>query len=57
VKAHLGEWLREHVERKHPGHLLVGVVGWLASKVVRGTTFGLIGDLVEGVADAFVAAF
>jgi uncharacterized membrane protein YeaQ/YmgE (transglycosylase-associated protein family) len=38
--------------------LLVGVVaGWLAGKVVRGTGFGLIGDLVVGVAGAFVAAW
>jgi uncharacterized membrane protein YeaQ/YmgE (transglycosylase-associated protein family) len=38
--------------------LLVGVVaGWLAGKVVRGTGFGLIGDLVAGVGGAFVAAW
>jgi uncharacterized membrane protein YeaQ/YmgE (transglycosylase-associated protein family) len=38
--------------------LLVGIVaGWLAGKVVRGTGFGLIGDLVVGVAGAFVAAW
>ena len=38
--------------------LLVGVVaGWLAGKVVRGTGFGLIGDLVVGIAGAFVAAW
>jgi uncharacterized membrane protein YeaQ/YmgE (transglycosylase-associated protein family) len=38
--------------------LVVGVVaGWLAGKVVRGTGFGLIGDLVVGIAGAFVAAW
>jgi uncharacterized membrane protein YeaQ/YmgE (transglycosylase-associated protein family) len=38
--------------------LLVGIVaGWLAGKVVRGTGFGLIGDLVVGVAGAFVATW
>lgn len=36
--------------------LLVGIVaGWLAGKVVRGSGFGLIADLVVGVAGAFVA--
>ena len=38
--------------------LVVGVVaGWLAGKVVRGTGFGLIGDLLVGIAGAFVAAW
>ena len=38
--------------------LLVGIVaGWLAGKVVRGTGFGLIGDLVVGVAGAFFASW
>jgi uncharacterized membrane protein YeaQ/YmgE (transglycosylase-associated protein family) len=38
--------------------LVVGIVaGWLAGKVVRGTGFGLIGDLVVGIAGAFVAAW
>ena len=38
--------------------LVVGIVaGWLAGKVVRGTGFGLIGDLVVGVAGAFVASW
>jgi uncharacterized membrane protein YeaQ/YmgE (transglycosylase-associated protein family) len=36
--------------------LFVGIVaGWLAGKIVRGTGFGLIGDLVVGVAGAFLA--
>jgi len=38
--------------------LVVGIVaGWLAGKVVRGSGFGLIGDLVVGVAGAFVATW
>jgi uncharacterized membrane protein YeaQ/YmgE (transglycosylase-associated protein family) len=37
--------------------LLVGLIaGWLAGKVVRGTGFGLIGDLIVGVAGALVAS-
>jgi uncharacterized membrane protein YeaQ/YmgE (transglycosylase-associated protein family) len=35
--------------------LLVGLIaGWLAGKIVRGTGFGLIGDLVIGVVGAFI---
>ncbi|MEO8559976.1 MAG: GlsB/YeaQ/YmgE family stress response membrane protein [Rhodospirillales bacterium] len=38
--------------------LVVGIAaGWLAGKVVRGTGFGLIGDLLVGVAGAFVASW
>ncbi len=38
--------------------LFVGIVaGWLAGKVVRGSGFGLIGDLVIGVIGAFIANF
>jgi len=38
--------------------LVVGIVaGWLAGKVVRGSGFGLIGDLVVGVAGALVATW
>ena len=37
--------------------LLVGIVaGWLAGKVVRGSGFGLLGDLVIGVVGAFIAS-
>ena len=36
--------------------LFVGLVaGWLAGKVVRGAGFGLLGDIVVGIAGAFVA--
>jgi uncharacterized membrane protein YeaQ/YmgE (transglycosylase-associated protein family) len=35
--------------------LLVGLVaGWLAGQILRGTGFGLIGDLVIGIAGAFI---
>lgn len=38
--------------------LFVGLVaGWLAGKVVRGTGFGIIGDIVIGIAGALVASF
>ena len=36
--------------------LIVGIVaGWLAGKVVRGTGFGLMGDLLVGIPGALVA--
>jgi uncharacterized membrane protein YeaQ/YmgE (transglycosylase-associated protein family) len=35
--------------------LFVGLVaGWLAGKIVRGTGFGLIGDLAIGIIGAFI---
>lgn len=38
--------------------LFVGLVaGWLAGKVVRGTGFGIIGDIAVGIAGALVASF
>ena len=38
--------------------IVVGIVaGWLAGKIVRGTGFGLIGDLIVGIAGAFVAGW
>jgi uncharacterized membrane protein YeaQ/YmgE (transglycosylase-associated protein family) len=38
--------------------LFVGLVaGWLAGKIVRGTGFGIIGDIVVGIAGALIAAF
>lgn len=37
--------------------LFVGLIaGWLAGKVVRGTGFGIIGDLIVGIAGALVAS-
>jgi uncharacterized membrane protein YeaQ/YmgE (transglycosylase-associated protein family) len=36
--------------------LFVGLVaGWLAGKIVRGTGFGIIGDILVGIAGALVA--
>jgi uncharacterized membrane protein YeaQ/YmgE (transglycosylase-associated protein family) len=38
--------------------LFVGLVaGWLAGKIVRGTGFGILGDIVIGIAGAFVASW
>jgi uncharacterized membrane protein YeaQ/YmgE (transglycosylase-associated protein family) len=37
--------------------LFVGLVaGWLAGQVVRGTGFGIIGDILVGIAGALVAS-
>lgn len=38
--------------------IVVGVIaGWLAGKLVQGTGFGLIGDLVVGIIGAFIASW
>jgi uncharacterized membrane protein YeaQ/YmgE (transglycosylase-associated protein family) len=38
--------------------LVIGAVaGWLAGIIVQGTGFGLIGDILVGIAGAFVAGF
>ena len=38
--------------------LLVGLVaGWLAGKIVRGTGFGLVGDILIGIAGALIANY
>ena len=38
--------------------LVVGLVaGWLAGQIMQGTGFGLIGDLIIGVAGAFVGGW
>ena len=37
--------------------LFVGLVaGWLAGKIVRGTGFGIIGDILVGMAGALIAS-
>ena len=37
--------------------LFVGrVAGWLAGKIVRGTGFGILGDIVVGICGALVAS-
>ena len=38
--------------------LFVGLVaGWLAGQIVRGTGFGIIGDIIVGILGALVATF
>ena len=38
--------------------LFVGLVaGWLAGHIVRGTGFGIIGDLIVGIAGAFIGSW
>ena len=38
--------------------LFVGLVaGWLAGKIVRGTGFGIIGDILVGIAGALIANY
>lgn len=38
--------------------LLVGLVaGWLATQLVRGTGFGIVGDIVVGILGAFIGAW
>ena len=38
--------------------LFVGLVaGWLAGQIVRGTGFGLIGDIVVGIIGAFIGGW
>jgi uncharacterized membrane protein YeaQ/YmgE (transglycosylase-associated protein family) len=34
-----------------------GIVGWLASLMVKGSGLGLIGDVLFGIAGSFVAGF
>ena len=37
--------------------LFVGLIaGWLAGKIVRGTGFGLVGDVLVGIAGALLAS-
>ena len=38
--------------------LFVGLVaGWLAGKIVQGTGFGIVGDILVGFAGALIASF
>jgi uncharacterized membrane protein YeaQ/YmgE (transglycosylase-associated protein family) len=38
--------------------LLVGLVaGWLAGKLMKGSGFGVVGDIVIGVIGAFIGGF
>jgi uncharacterized membrane protein YeaQ/YmgE (transglycosylase-associated protein family) len=38
--------------------LIIGLIaGWLAGKVVRGTGFGIVGDMVVGIIGAVIAGW
>jgi len=38
--------------------LFVGLIaGWLAGQIVRGTGFGIIGDLLVGIVGAFIGCW
>ena len=38
--------------------VLIGIIaGWLAGKIMRGTGFGLVGDLVIGVIGSLLGGF
>jgi len=38
--------------------IIVGIIaGWLAGKIMRGSGFGLIGDLVVGVIGAYIGTY
>jgi uncharacterized membrane protein YeaQ/YmgE (transglycosylase-associated protein family) len=37
--------------------IIGGVAGWLAGLLVEGTGFGLVGDIIIGIAGAFVAGW
>jgi uncharacterized membrane protein YeaQ/YmgE (transglycosylase-associated protein family) len=38
--------------------LFVGLIaGWLAGKIVRGTGFGIIGDIIVGIIGAFISSW
>jgi uncharacterized membrane protein YeaQ/YmgE (transglycosylase-associated protein family) len=38
--------------------LAVGLIaGWLAGQITRGTGFGIIGDLIIGIAGAFIGSW
>jgi uncharacterized membrane protein YeaQ/YmgE (transglycosylase-associated protein family) len=38
--------------------LLVGLVaGWLAGKIMKGSGFGVLGDIVIGIVGAFIGGF
>jgi uncharacterized membrane protein YeaQ/YmgE (transglycosylase-associated protein family) len=37
--------------------ILGGLAGWLASRVVRGSGFGLLGDIVVGIVGGIIGGF
>lgn len=37
--------------------IIGGIAGWLASMIVKGAGFGLIGDIIVGIIGAYIAGF
>jgi uncharacterized membrane protein YeaQ/YmgE (transglycosylase-associated protein family) len=37
--------------------IIGGIAGWLASKVVRGTGFGILGDIIVGIIGGLIGGF
>ena len=37
--------------------IIGGIAGWLASIIVRGAGFGLVGDIIVGIIGAFLAGY
>ena len=35
--------------------IIGGIAGWLASMIVKGAGFGLVGDIIVGIIGAFIA--
>jgi uncharacterized membrane protein YeaQ/YmgE (transglycosylase-associated protein family) len=65
----MARFVRRSVIAREPGELMVlsneGIIvilfvglvaGWLAGKIVRGTGFGIIGDILVGIAGALIAS-
>jgi uncharacterized membrane protein YeaQ/YmgE (transglycosylase-associated protein family) len=58
ARANRGEVLMQMSNEGILVILFVGLVaGWLAGKIVRGTGFGIIGDILVGIAGALVASY
>ncbi len=48
-----------HISNEHLLVILLvgGVAGWSAGQIVRGTGFGIIGDLIIGIVGAFIGSW
>src|SRR5260370_25894219 len=58
ARANRGEFLMQMSNESILVILFVGLIaGWLAGKIVRGTGFGIIGDILVGIAGALVASY
>jgi uncharacterized membrane protein YeaQ/YmgE (transglycosylase-associated protein family) len=61
--AHVGRGIRGHSgEGMEPQSIIVwiiigGVAGWLAGMIVKGSGYGLIGDIIVGIVGAFIAGW